>query len=158
MSPAHQASIDLSALAGALAELGPEQASMASLARSAGVAKPTLFARFGSREGLVKGCVDHEAERLLDRIWGSGNPGSAVATYARESPGWSLLLLSRHSTATAARKRVAARIAEGRPGGQALRPPAAACAFLAAAATVLESEPESSVPQSLRFLAQALLE
>jgi AcrR family transcriptional regulator len=157
VSPARPAAIDLSALAGALAELGPERASMVELARAAGVAKPTLFARFGSREELVRACVEHEAEHLLDHVYGPEDIAAGLAAYAGESPGWPLLLLARHPAAVAARTRVAARIAEGRPRGQGLRPRAAANAFLAAAATVLESEPLSSAPRSLRFLAGALL-
>jgi AcrR family transcriptional regulator len=156
MSPARSASIDLSALAGALAELGPERATTEALAAAAGVAKPTLFARFGSREGLVRACVEHEAERLLDRVYEPANPGAGLAAYARESPGWPLLLLARHPAAVAARSRVAARIAEGRRGRQELRPPTAASAFLAAAATVLETDP-TAAPRALRSLADALL-
>jgi AcrR family transcriptional regulator len=157
MSPARPASIDLSALAGALAELGPERASTAGLAHAAGVAKPTLYTRFGSREGLVQACVEHEAEKLLDRVYGSTDPGPGLAGYARQSPGWRLLLLARHPAARAARSRVAARMAEGRSGGAGLRPQAAASAFLAAAATVLESEPAPAAPRALRSLASALL-
>lgn len=157
MSPARHASIDVSALAGAVAELGPEGASMLELARAAGVAKPTLFARFGSREGLIRACVDHEAEHLLDHVYGPEDIAPGLAAYTRKSPGWPLLLLARHPAAVAARARVAARIAEGRPGGQGLRPQAAASAFLAAAGAMLESEPGSSAPRSLRALAGALL-
>jgi AcrR family transcriptional regulator len=157
MSPAHPASIDLSALAGALAELGPERASTADLAHAAGVAKPTLFARFGSREGVLLACVEHEAERLLDRVYASGDPGGGLAAYARESPGWPLLLLARHPAAVAARTRIAARIAAEGGGGAELRPQVAAAAFLAAAATVLESEPASAAPRTLRSLADALV-
>jgi AcrR family transcriptional regulator len=154
VSPARRASVDLSALAGTLAQLGPERASTADLARAANVAKPTLYARFGSREGLVQACVDHEAERLLDHVYGR-DPATGLATYARESPGWRLLLLTRHPAAVAARSRVAARIAQGRRGIAGLRPPLAAGAFLAAAAIVLEAEPTS--PDPLRSLAAALL-
>jgi AcrR family transcriptional regulator len=157
MSPARPASIHLSAVAGALAELGPERASTAALARAANVAKPTLYARFGSREGLLEACVEHEAELLLDRVYGSGDPGAALMAYARESPGWRLLLLARHPAAVAARSRVAARIAEGRDSGAGLRPQAAAAAFLAAAAAVLESESAAAAPRALRSLAAVLL-
>jgi AcrR family transcriptional regulator len=131
VSPARQASIDLSAVAAALADEG---ASAAALARAAGVAKPTLYAHYGSREGLVRACVDHEAERLLDHVYEADDPGAALAAYAAESAGWPLLLLARHPAAVAARRRVAARIAEGGRPSQA-----AAAAFLAAAGSLLES-------------------
>jgi AcrR family transcriptional regulator len=157
VSPARSAAIDLSALAGALAKLGAERASMLELARAAGVAKPTLFARFGSREELVRACVEHEAELLLDRVYGPEDVAAGLAAYAQGSPGWPLLLLARHPAAVAARTRVAARIAEGRRGGRGLRAQVAAGAFLAAAATVLESEPGSSARRSLSSLADALL-
>jgi AcrR family transcriptional regulator len=157
MSPAHPAAVDLSALAGALAELGPERAPTAALARAAGVAKATLFARFGSREGVVRACVEHEAERLLDNVYGSEDPGGGVAAYARESAGWPLLLLARHPAAVAARTRVAARIAEEGGGRAGLPPQVAAAAFLAAAAAVLESESAAAAPRALRSLAAALL-
>jgi AcrR family transcriptional regulator len=157
VSPARPAVIDLSALAGALARLGAERASMLELARAAGVAKPTLFARFGSREELVRACVEHEAEQLLDRVYGPEDVATGLAAYAQGSPGWPLLLLARHPGAVAARTRVAARIAEGRPDRRGLRPQVAAVAFLAAAATVLESEPGSSAHRSLSSLADALL-
>jgi AcrR family transcriptional regulator len=157
MSPAHPARIELSELARALAELGPERAPMADLARAAGVAKPTLFARFGSREGLVRACVEHEAELLLDHVYGPGEPGAAIGSYAQESPGWSLLLLSRHDAVVAARRRIAARIAEGRRAGGDLRPEAAAPAFLAAAAAILETEAPAAAAKSLRHVAAALL-
>ena len=156
MSPARPASIDLSALAAELARLGPERGSTTALARAAGVAKPTLFARFGSREGLVSACVEHEAERLVDHVYSPADPGAGVAAYVRESPGWPLLLLARHPAAVAARTRVAARIAEGRRGRHGLRSQAAASAFLAAAAAVLESEPAVS-RRSLQHLAASLL-
>jgi AcrR family transcriptional regulator len=130
VSPARPASIDLSAVAAALAD---ERAPAAALARAAGVAKPTLYAHYGSREALVRACVDHEAERLLDRVYDADDLVAALAAYAAESAGWPLLLLARHPAALAARRRVAARIAEGGPSQ------AAANAFLAAAGALLES-------------------
>jgi AcrR family transcriptional regulator len=156
VSPARRASIDLSSLAGTLAELGPDRASTADLARAAHVAKPTLYARFGSRDGLVQACVEHEAERLLDHVYGR-DPGTGLATYARESPGWRLLLVARHPAAVAARSRVAVRIADGRRGIAGLRPPVAAGAFLAAGATVLEAEASPTSAEALRSLAAGLL-
>lgn len=158
MSPGRRASIDLSLLAGALAELGPERATTAALARAAGVAKPTLFARFGSREGLVSACVEHEAERLLDRVYAPADPGTGLASYAAESPGWRLLLAARHPAAISARRRVAARIAEGRRGGGGLPAASAARSFVAAAAVVLEEETAATAPRSLRALAALLLD
>jgi AcrR family transcriptional regulator len=130
VSPAHPAAVDLSALAASLAAAGVERASMVELARAAHVAKPTLYARFGSRQGLVQACVEHEAERLLDHVYGR-DVGAGLAAYAGESPGWRLLLVAGHPAAVAARSRVAARIAQGRQGIPGLRPRLAASAFLA---------------------------
>jgi AcrR family transcriptional regulator len=157
MSPARPASIDLSRVAGALAGSGDERVSAAALARAANVAKPTLYAHFGSRDALVRACVEHEAERLLDLVYEAGDPALGLAGYARGSAGWPLLLASRHPAAVAARTRVAARIAERRGGAGGLRARTAASAFLAAAACVLEAEPPSAAPQALRSLSAALL-
>ena len=157
MSPAHPATIDLGAIAAALVDLGPERASAAALAKAAGVAKPTLYARFGSREGLVEACVQHEAEHLLERIQTDDDPGSALAAYAAESPGWALVLLGRHPVAVATRGRIAARIAGQRGGAARLTPVVAARAFLAAAPAVVALESAADRERSLRALAQALI-
>jgi AcrR family transcriptional regulator len=157
VSPAHPATIDLGDVALALAELGPERASAAALARAARVAKPTLYARFGSREQLVEACVEHEAERLLDRVYDAEDVAAAVAMYVDASPGWRLLLLARHPAALVARARVAERLAVGRGGPAGLAPPAAASAFLAAAGAVLESVPAGDRQRALGALARALL-
>jgi AcrR family transcriptional regulator len=157
MSPAHLATIDLGEVAAGLVELGPERATGAELARAAGVAKPTLYAHFGSRDGVVEACVQHEAERLLDHIHADTDPGAALAAYAGESTGWALVLLSRHEAAVATRARIAARIATGRQGATGLTAPLAARAFLAAAPAVLALEDPAAREGSLRALARALL-
>lgn len=157
VSPAHPATIDLGVVALALAELGPERASAAALARAAGVAKPTLYARFGSREQLIEACVEHEAERLLDGVYDAEDLAAAVGGYVDESPGWRLLLLARHPATLAARARVADRVAAGRRPPAGLAPAAAASAFLAAAGAVLDSVPAGDRRRALGALAQALL-
>ena len=157
MSPAHSAVIDLEAVAAALAELGPERATSSELARAAGVAKPTLYAHFGSRDGILEACVQREAERLLDHIHAHADPGVALAAYAGESAGWALVLLSRHRVAVATRARIAGRIATGRDGASGLSPPLAARAFLAAAPVVLALEKPDARESSLRALALALV-
>jgi AcrR family transcriptional regulator len=157
VSPAHRATIDLGVVAFALAELGPERASAAALARAAGVAKPTLYAHFGSREQLVEACVEQEAERLLGRVYDADDLAAALAAYVADSPGWRLLLLARHPAALAARARVAERLAAGRHGPAGLAPRAAGSAFLAAAATVLEVDRGADPRRALAALVGALL-
>src|SRR5215207_4306913 len=157
MSPAHPATIDLGEVAAALVELGPDRATGTDLARAAGVAKPTLYAHFGSRDGVVEACVQHEAERLLDHLYAESDPGAALARHANESPGWALVLLSRYDTAVATRARIAARIATGREGAPGLSASLAARTFLAAAPAVLALEQPSARERSLRALSRALL-
>ena len=157
MSPAHLASIDLGRVAATLAERWPDAPSGAELARAAGVAKPTLYARFGSREEVVRASVEHEAERLLDHLYGSDDPGAGLSAYARESPGWRLLLLAGHPAALAARTRIAVRLAHGRGAAPGLRPRMAADAFLAAAGAVLDADSGAPSARALQSLAAALL-
>jgi AcrR family transcriptional regulator len=155
--PAHPATFDLAAVAALLAEQGTERAPAAALARAAGVAKPTLYARYGSREGVVEACVQHEAERLLDALVDSEDPGTAVAVYARRSPGWPLLLRDRHPVAVAARTRIASWIAERRGSIPDVPARTAATAFLAAAGSVLAREPTAAHERELCALAKALI-
>ncbi|MEX1143129.1 MAG: TetR family transcriptional regulator [Thermoleophilaceae bacterium] len=157
MSPAHLATFDLGAVAAVLADQGIERASAAVLARAAGVAKPTLYARYGSRDGVVEACVQHEAERLLDALFASDDPGTAVAVYARRSPGWPLVLQDRHPIAVAARTRIASRIAEWRGGVAGMPARTAASAFLAAAGAIVAREPAADREQALCSLARALI-
>ena len=127
---------------------------MDALARRAGVAKPTLYAHYGSRAALVARCIDTEAERLLDRLE-QEPPAAALATYVRSSPGWPLLLRSDHASARGARRRVGERLASRTRGATGLRPALAATAFLAAAAAVLDAVDERE--EALRALAGLLL-
>ena len=158
MSPARPASIDLSAVAGELAELGPERASSAALARAAGVAKPTLYARFGSREGLVRACVEQEAELLLDRVYSSSDAGAALHELCPRVAGLAAAPAGPSSGGGGCpQPGGGAHRGGGSPAGTGLRPQAAATAFLAAAAAVLESEPAAAAPRALRALASALL-
>jgi AcrR family transcriptional regulator len=157
MSPAHSATIDLGAVAAVIAERGSGEASAAALARAARVAKPTLYAHFGSLEGVIEACVQHEAEHLLDALVDNEDPGAALAAYSCQAGGWSLVLLDRHPVAVAARTRIAHRIAAERGSPAGLSRNAAAAAFLAAAAAVLSVESPSNWERSLRSLAQALI-
>ena len=88
--------LDLRAASAALADGDP---TMAQVAERLGVAKPTLYKLAGSREALVRRCVETEAERVLDHLYGSdaGLPEvvSALDAYARDSPGGFRLLFER---------------------------------------------------------------
>jgi AcrR family transcriptional regulator len=81
---------------------------MSEVATQLGVAKPTLYRLAGSKEQLVRECVDAEAERLLDFLHGAladteGASGLDMATaglraverYADDSPGGFRLLFER---------------------------------------------------------------
>lgn len=155
--PAHAAALDLGPVAAELAGQGVERPSAAALARAAGVAKPTLYARYGSRAAVVEACVQHEAERLLDALFEGDDPGAAVAAYASRSAGWPLILLERDSLAAAARTRIATRIAERRAGPEGMPARTAAIAFLVAAGSVVASEPIAGREGALRALARALV-
>jgi AcrR family transcriptional regulator len=154
MSPMRPATPHVREVARALAELGAEGASMDELARRAEVAKPTLYAHYGSREALVAACIDTEAERLLDQLERQP-PAGALGAYAASSPAWPLLLRSEHPAARGARRRIADRVARGLTGTSALAPALLAAAFLAAAAALLElcGEPDEALPE----LAERLL-
>src|SRR4051794_3151060 len=88
--------LDLRAAASALAEGEP---TMAQVAARLGVAKPTLYKLAGSREELVRTCVETEAERVLGHLVGRDADLAAVTgaldAYARDSPGGFRLLFER---------------------------------------------------------------
>ena len=72
---------------------------MAQVADRLGVAKPTLYKLAGSREQLVRTCVETEAARVLDHLYGRdaglAEVTSALEAYARDSPGGFRLLFER---------------------------------------------------------------
>ena len=88
--------LDLRAAAAALADGEP---TMAQIAARVGVAKPTLYKLAGSREALVRVCVETEAERVLGHLHGRDGDLPAVVSaldaYASDSPGGFRLLFER---------------------------------------------------------------
>jgi AcrR family transcriptional regulator len=137
--PPEPRQLDLRRAAAALARHGVERASMSTVARELGMAKPTLFKLAGSREALVEACVDAEAERLLEHVHAAfgravdASPQRRVAEgflgvfrYARESPaGLAILFDSGHAASRAAVRRVEDRMRdllrrEARAGGREL--------------------------------------
>ena len=91
-----KARLDLRAAAGALADGEP---TMAQVAERIGMAKPTLYKLARSREALMRACVETEAERVLDHLYGSDadleQVTRALEAYARDSPGGFRLLFER---------------------------------------------------------------
>jgi AcrR family transcriptional regulator len=115
--------LDFRAAAEALTEPDGQRATMDSIARRLEVAKPTLYRMAGSREELIRICVDAEAERLLEQIHGGlGPPGSSPAErlaegfrgffrFAEDSPaGFLLLFGGRYPEARQAVRRVENRL------------------------------------------------
>ena len=100
--------------------LADGEATMAEVAERLGVAKPTLYKLAGSREALVRACVETEAERLLghlhERVRGEAAAGEVVAAveaYAEDSPGGFRLLFERAGDdARPAVRRLETRLAE----------------------------------------------
>jgi AcrR family transcriptional regulator len=121
------------------------------------LAKPTLYRLAGSKEALLRACVDAEAERLLDHLHGAlseldglAESGvivaglDAVERYADDSPGgFRLLFEHRGREATQALSRVEARLANllrvsaQRSGDTPGRPDLLAAALLGACAAVV---------------------
>ena len=87
-----RAQLDTAALARAFAAGGLHGTSIDAVAAMAGVAKPTLYARGGSKEALFALAVDAEVERLLERLDGAARP-SDVARALDEHPRDGLRLL-----------------------------------------------------------------
>jgi AcrR family transcriptional regulator len=101
--------LDFSTVAAALTDPACERASMASVARRLGVAKPTLYRMAGTREELISLSIDAEAERLLEHIGSTGIAG--FFRFARESPaGFVLLFGDRYPEARQAVRRVENRL------------------------------------------------
>jgi len=101
--------LDFSAVAEALTDPAFERASMASVARRLGVAKPTLYRMAGSRQELISISIDAEAERLLEHIGSAGIAG--FFRFAPDSPaGFVLLFGDRYPEARQAVRRVENRL------------------------------------------------
>jgi AcrR family transcriptional regulator len=66
--PRPRARLDPAAVTRAFAPDGLHGATSAAIARSAGVAKPTVYAHGGSKEAVFLACVEAEVERLLSEI------------------------------------------------------------------------------------------
>src|SRR3954468_20516744 len=137
--------LDLRAAAGALADGEP---TMAQVAARLGVAKPTLYKLAGSRDELVRTCVETEAERVLGHLHEAGpEPGldrvtGALEAYARDSPGGFRLLFERRGPDV----EDALRRLETRLGG--LR----GAALLGAAAAIVSRARVDGVPAEARAL------
>jgi AcrR family transcriptional regulator len=94
--PRPRAQLDTVALARAFAAGGLHGTSIDAVAAAAGLAKPTLYARGGSKEALFALALDAEAERLLERLDGAAR-ASDVARALDEHPREGLrLLLTTH--------------------------------------------------------------
>jgi AcrR family transcriptional regulator len=59
----------LDAARGAFARDGFQAASMDTIAAAAGTTKPTLYARFGSKEALYERTVERDADALLEQLF-----------------------------------------------------------------------------------------
>ena len=152
--------LDHRAASSVLAEGWGATVTMAQVAARLGVAKPTLYRLAGSKEQLVRACVDAEAERLLDHLHGTlaemdGAPALELATaglraveaYARDSPGGFRLLFERRGPeAHEAVGRLEARLADllrrnaHQAGPWPDRPDLLAAALLGGAAAVVSRE------------------
>lgn len=66
--PRPRARLDPAAVTRAFAPSGLHGATSEAIARSAGVAKPTVYAHAGSKEAIFLACVEAEVERLLSEI------------------------------------------------------------------------------------------
>jgi AcrR family transcriptional regulator len=118
--------LDHRAAASVLASGWGTTVTMAQVANSLGVAKPTLYRLAHSKEELLRACVDAEMERLLDHLHGSlseldgaaalemaAEGLRAVERYAADSPGgFRLLFECRGPHSQDALSRLEARLAE----------------------------------------------
>lgn len=161
-SPTHPTShgprvLDHRAASSVLAEGWGATVTMAQVAASLGLAKPTLYRLAGSKDELVRICVDAETERLLDHLHRalSGLDGApalelaaeglrAVERYAADSPGGFRLLFERRGPdAHEALTRLEARLADllrrnaQQAGRSPQRPDLLAAALLGAATAVV---------------------
>ncbi len=110
-----RAEIDFQRLAAAFAPDGLHGVSMDDVARAAGVAKPTLYRDYTSKEQLFAACVAAEVERLLERVYVAfaralaeslsgliAAAAGALLQHAREQPaGFRLLFVTAPHTSSA---------------------------------------------------------
>lgn len=61
----------------AFAERGFHAASVDAIAEGAGISKPMVYAYFGSKEGLYRGCMEQARTRLFDAVGEAADPGAA---------------------------------------------------------------------------------
>jgi AcrR family transcriptional regulator len=125
--PRPRAQLDTVALARAFAAGGLLGTPIDAVAAAAGLAKPTLYARGGSKEELFALARDAEAERLLERLDGATRV-SDVARALDEHPPEGLRLLLTTGTADRLLRAIAL-------------PPAHAAALLGAAYMALHGGP-----------------
>jgi AcrR family transcriptional regulator len=64
-----RAELDMQRLSGAFAPDGIHGVGIVELARAAGVAKPTLYRAYPSKDALFLACVEAEVEQLLDGVY-----------------------------------------------------------------------------------------
>lgn len=163
--PRPRKQLDFRAAAEALTAPDAEHATMAAIARRLDVAKPTLYRMAGSRQELLRICVDAEAERLLEQLHRAGGL-RGFAAFAEDSPaGFVLLFGGRYPEARQAVRRVENRVRDLlvrrlREGGQAVEHAellAAGLLGLAAAAARRAMEDGISLEalDAQRLLAQA---
>ena len=137
--------LDLRAAAAVLAD---GEVTMSDVAGRLGVAKPTLYKLAGSREALVRTCVETEAERLLGHLHEHDDAVRAMAAYADDSPGgFRLLFGRREAVAQEAVRRLETRLAELR-GVEPLR---AAAELGAASAVVARARADGIEPVGSSF-------
>lgn len=181
LMPRPRKQLDFRAAAEALTAPGGERATMAAIARRLDVAKPTLYRMAGSREELVRICVDAEAERLLEQIQRGLGPRDAPPAerlaeafrgffaFVEDSPaGFVLLFGGRHPEARQAVRRVENRVRDvlqrelRAPAEQGWPVEALAAGLLGLAAGVARRAVEDGAPlDSVHlpgFLADALTE
>src|SRR3954449_6994718 len=91
-----RAQLDTSALAGAFAADGLHGTPIDDVAEAVGLAKPTLYARFGDKEELFALAVEAEVERLIARVEAAASlpaVAGALDDHVRASPSGARLLL-----------------------------------------------------------------
>lgn len=144
---AERRQLDLRTASAALVAGAEHAPTMAAIARAVGIAKPTLYRLAGSREDLLRLCLDAEAERLIGHLHEALRTApredaadlvdAAVERFAVDSAaGLDLLFGGRFPQARPAARRVEDRLAQLlRRGGPHGDPDPVAAARLLGAAT-----------------------
>jgi AcrR family transcriptional regulator len=115
-----QVSAALEAAVGAFARDGLHGTSMDAIAAAAGLTKPALYRRFGSKDALFERVVDHECTRLTDHLLSAyalalelpveerlGHAFEAFFRYAQDRPhGFRLLFCTSHHRSSTVAERV----------------------------------------------------